>query len=98
MDLDVLSKAFKELGHPARLRIYVDVMRAGLEGVSVGTLKESLDIPGSTLSHHLAALKSAGVIHQNRIGTTLYCCVSEDMHRLILDFFQNECCVETPDT
>ena len=36
-------------------------------------IQQQLDVPGSTLSHHLSGLVSAGLLSQRREGRTLYC-------------------------
>ena len=64
MNLEVVAKALKELGHPIRLTIYKSVVKAGYQGIAVGGLQEELGIPGSTLSHHISSLASAGLISQ----------------------------------
>lgn len=66
MNLEVVAKALKELGHPIRLTIYKSVVKAGYQGIAVGGLQEELGIPGSTLSHHISSLASAGLISQRR--------------------------------
>ncbi|MDO2421329.1 helix-turn-helix domain-containing protein (plasmid) [Klebsiella pneumoniae] len=60
MDLNTAANALRELGHPTRLSIYRELVRAGHEGLPVGELQKHLEIPASTLSHHLSALISAG--------------------------------------
>ncbi|EMH2077949.1 ArsR/SmtB family transcription factor, partial [Citrobacter freundii] len=59
MDLNTAANALRELGHPTRLSIYRELVRAGHEGLPVGELQKYLEIPASTLSHHLSALISA---------------------------------------
>ncbi|MGP7886334.1 ArsR/SmtB family transcription factor, partial [Raoultella planticola] len=66
MDLNTAANALRELGHPTRLSIYRELVRAGHEGLPVGELQKHLEIPASTLSHHLSALISAGLISQER--------------------------------
>ncbi|MGI9329392.1 MAG: ArsR/SmtB family transcription factor [Gammaproteobacteria bacterium] len=94
MDIEQAAKALKELGHPTRLAIYRRLVKAGNEGMAVGTVQEELDVPGSTLSHHLASLASAGLITQRREGRTLFCVAQ--YHRLdaVLEFLQAECCAD----
>jgi DNA-binding transcriptional ArsR family regulator len=55
MDLNTAANALRELGHPTRLSIYRELVRAGHEGLPVGELQKHLEIPASTLSHHLSA-------------------------------------------
>lgn len=70
MDLNTAANALRELGHPTRLSIYRELVRAGHEGLPVGELQKHLEIPASTLSHHLSALISAGLISQERQSRT----------------------------
>ncbi|MGF1726291.1 ArsR/SmtB family transcription factor [Photobacterium nomapromontoriensis] len=95
MDLDVVAKALKELGHPTRLCVYKHLVKAGYDGLPVGKLQEELGIPGSTLSHHISGLVSAGLIKQLRDGRTLYCVPQYDMLNGVIGFLQDECCSAT---
>jgi len=47
MSIEVITKAFKELGHPVRLAIYKFVMRAGAQGAPVGKVCDNIKIPNS---------------------------------------------------
>ena len=93
MNLEVVAKALKELGHPIRLNIYKSVVKAGYQGIAVGGLQEELDIPGSTLSHHISSLASAGLISQRREGRTLFCVAEYECLEGVIGFLQDECCV-----
>jgi len=92
MNLEIIAKALKELGHPTRLSIYRSVVRAGHQGIAVGGLQEKLDIPGSTLSHHISSLVSAGLISQRRESRTLYCIAEYEKLQAVIGFLQDECC------
>ena len=94
MELEFVSKALKELGHITRLSIYKSVVKAGHQGIAVGGLQEQLDIPGSTLSHHIASLASAGLITQRREGRTLYCVAEYQCLAGVIGFLQEECCAD----
>ncbi|WP_444916917.1 ArsR/SmtB family transcription factor [Microbulbifer sp. JMSA003] len=92
MEIEEVAKSLKELGHPTRLLIYKKVVKAGLPGIPVGNIQEQLDIPGSTLSHHISSLISAGLIFQRRESRTLFC-VAEYQHLIeVIQFLQDECC------
>ena len=90
--LDDTAKALKELGHPVRLTIFRRLVRAGYQGLAVGTLQEELGIPGSTLSHHIASLVSAGLLSQRREGRVLYCIPEYDRLNGVIEFLREECC------
>ena len=92
MDLDIAASALKELGHPTRLAVYKMLVKAGHRGLPVGDLQKQLDIPASTLSHHLSALISVGLIRQDRQGRTLFCLPQYERLEQLLAFLVEECC------
>lgn len=94
MEIEAVAKALKELGHPTRLVIYKTVVKAGYQGIAVGGLQEKLAIPGSTLSHHISSLVSAGLISQRRESRTLYCIAEYHVLQSVIGFLQDECCVD----
>lgn len=94
MDIETAAKALKELGHPTRLALFKQVVRAGYSGIAVGGLQEKLVIPGSTLSHHISALVSAGLISQRRESRTLFCVAEFEKLQTVINFLQDECCVD----
>ncbi|USD68244.1 metalloregulator ArsR/SmtB family transcription factor [Vibrio sp. SCSIO 43136] len=94
MELEAVAKALKELGHPTRLSIYKAVVKAGHQGVAVGGLQQELGIPGSTLSHHISNLSSAGLLSQRREGRTLYCVAEYQQLDKVIDFLQDQCCID----
>ena len=94
MDLDVIAKALKELGHPTRLAIFKRLVRSGEQGVAVGVVQEELNVPGSTLSHHISGLVSAGLIKQRREGRIFYCVVEYTKLLSVISFLQDECCID----
>lgn len=92
MEVNEVAKALKELGHPTRLTIYKKVVKAGHQGVAVGTIQDELNIPGSTLSHHISSLASAGLLSQRREGRTLFCIAQYQCLIGVIAFLQDECC------
>ena len=94
MELHSVAKALKELGHPTRLTIYKRIVKAGLEGIPVGAIQRELDIPGSTLSHYISSLASAGLISQRRESRTLYCVAEYQCLDEVIEFLQEECCAD----
>ena len=54
--LDTHAEQLSALGHPVRLRILRFVVQAGAEGASAGDIQGHVDLPASTLSHHLKRL------------------------------------------
>ncbi|TXM94292.1 helix-turn-helix transcriptional regulator [Methylobacterium sp. WL103] len=74
MRLEIVSTRLEALGNVTRLRMVIEVANAGAAGLSVGELRDRIGISaGSTVSHHLRQLVSAGLLDQERRGTTLIC-------------------------
>jgi DNA-binding transcriptional ArsR family regulator len=94
MEIDSAAKALKELGHPTRLAIFKQLVKAGYQGLPVGDLQQQLGIPGSTLSHHISGLVSAGLVSQRREGRVLYCVAGFNQLEQVMCFLQEECCVD----
>ena len=94
MKLDDAAARLEALGNPTRLKIYRILVRAGEEGMAVGRLQERLEIAASTLSHHLKALIAVGLVSQTREGTTLVCHTNYDLMRGLVDYLNDECCIE----
>lgn len=82
------------LGNPTRLQIFRALVRAGDAGLPVGKLQAKLDLAASTLSHHLKALITVGLVTQERQMTTLICRTDYDAMRGLVDFLVAECCAD----
>ena len=81
MKIDDAATRLEALGNPTRLKIYRTLVRAGDAGLPVGRLQEKLKIAPSTLSHHIKALVTVGLITQVREATTLVCHANYDVMR-----------------
>ncbi|MDF2179946.1 metalloregulator ArsR/SmtB family transcription factor [Aliiglaciecola sp. CAU 1673] len=81
-----------ELGHITRLSIFRLLVKAGRSGISVGEIQEKLDIPGSTLSHHLSRMMKVDLMEQQRDGRTLHCHLKFAEVEALLAFLYEECC------
>lgn len=80
------------LGSPVRLAIVRHVVQGDAEGTSVGELQAKLDIPWSTLSHHVERLTSAGLLSQRRDGKFLFCRAEYASLRALTDYLWEDCC------
>jgi DNA-binding transcriptional ArsR family regulator len=94
MKLDDAAARLEALGNPTRLKIYRILVRAGDDGLPVGRLQDRLEIAASTLSHHLKALVTVGLVTQTREGTTLVCRTNYNLMRGLVDYLVEECCAE----
>jgi len=83
---------FSAMGTEARLRIMQLLMTAEPEGLVVGEIQSELDIPNSTLSHHLDKLKNEGLVTVRREGTFLWYRANTGALKDLLGFLYAECC------
>jgi ArsR family transcriptional regulator, arsenate/arsenite/antimonite-responsive transcriptional repressor len=83
---------FAAMGTEARLRIMQLLLSAHPEGMVVGELQTELEIPGSTLSHHLDKLKNEGLVLVSRESTFLRYTANTEALQEVLQFLYAECC------
>src|ERR1700760_4451032 len=94
MKIDDAAPRLEALGNPTRLKIYRALVRAGEGGLSVGKLQTKLELPASTLSHHLKSLLAVDLINQERQATTLICRANFEIMHGIVAFLVAECCAD----
>ncbi len=92
MEHSQAARCLEKLGNPTRLEIFRLLVRAGRAGLAVGEIQEHLDIPGSTLSHHISHLVNAGLLHQQREGRVLRCTPNFTLINEVIRFLTDECC------
>jgi ArsR family transcriptional regulator len=80
------------MGTEPRLRIVQLLLSAHPQGMIVGDIGSELDIPNSTLSHHLDKLKNEELVKVRREGTFLWYTANTDSLQQLLTFLFAECC------
>jgi len=83
---------FSAMGTVPRLRIMQALLSAHPEGLVVGDIQEELEIPGSTLSHHLDKLKNEDLVRVRRESTFLRYTANLEALQELLQFLYAECC------
>src|SRR2546428_2611628 len=83
---------FAAMGTESRLRIMQLLLTAYPEGLVVGEIGKELDIPNSTLSHHLEKLKGEDLVRIRREGTYLWYSANTEALQELLGFLYAECC------
>ena len=73
-----MPDTFKALSDPTR-RAILDLLKDGAK--TAGEIAAHFDMTGATISHHLAVLREAGLIDQERRGKFLY----YEMNMTLLD-------------
>ena len=86
---------FSAIGTEPRLRIMQLLLSAHPEGLVVGEIQEELEIPNSTLSHHLDKLRNEDLVRVERKGTFLRYTANTDALREIVQFLYAECCTRS---
>jgi ArsR family transcriptional regulator, arsenate/arsenite/antimonite-responsive transcriptional repressor len=80
------------MGTEPRLRIVRLLLSAHPDGMVVGEIGSELDIPSSTLSHHLEKLKNEDLVSVRREGTYLWYSANTQRLQELLGFLYAECC------
>jgi ArsR family transcriptional regulator len=83
---------FAAMGAEPRLRIMQLLLTAHPQGLVVGDIQQELEIPASTLSHHLEKLKNEDLVQVRREGTFLWYTANTDSLQEIMNFLYAECC------
>ncbi|HEY6970274.1 MAG TPA: metalloregulator ArsR/SmtB family transcription factor [Candidatus Angelobacter sp.] len=91
-DVARYADMFAAMGAEPRLRIMRLLLTAHPGGLVVGEIGEELDIPNSTLSHHLDKLKNEELVSMEREGTFLRYRASCEALTNLLGFLYAECC------
>lgn len=91
-DVTRFADMLSAMGAEPRLRILRLLLTAHPEGLVVGEIGEELEIPNSTLSHHLDKLKNEGLVQIQREGTFLRYTANTAALEELLGFLYAECC------
>ena len=83
---------FSAIGTEARLRIMQLLLSAHPEGLVVGEIQDELNVPNSTLSHHLEKLKNEDLVTVRRESTYLRYTANTAALQELLQFLYTECC------
>jgi len=83
---------FSAMGTEPRLRIMQLLLSAHPDGLVVGEIQEELDIPNSTLSHHLDKLRTEDLVNVSRESTFLRYTANTAALEELLQFLYAECC------
>lgn len=77
-------------GH--RLALFRLLVQAGEQGMAAGLIAETLGVPNSSLSFHLATLTKAGLVRQERQGRTLIYSADYAAMNDLVGYLMENCC------
>lgn len=90
--LDHHAEQLAALGHAARLSILRVIVQVGANGTTTTELQEKLDIPWTTLNHHLDRLVASELVTARREGKFVYHTANYDALRALTNFIWEDCC------
>ena len=90
--LEMHAEQLGALGHPVRLAVLRHVVQAGPAGSSAGEIQAKVDVPASTLSHHMDRLVRTGLLESRREGTYIYYSAVFPALRALTDYLWEDCC------
>lgn len=92
--IETAAARLEALGNTTRLEMFRLLVRAGAQGLPVGDIQRSLQVPASTLSHHLKHLELVGLVTRRREGTSHFCSAHYGHMDAVISFLTEHCCVD----
>ncbi|HTA66320.1 MAG TPA: metalloregulator ArsR/SmtB family transcription factor [Xanthomonadaceae bacterium] len=92
MDDTKALAALDALSHRSRLAAFRQLVQAGPEGMSVGELREHLDLPPATLTAHLNVLRAASLVGDEREGRVIRVRADFAQMNALLAYLTENCC------
>ncbi len=89
--------ALGALAHETRLAVFRALVTVGPEGMIAGAIAEHCGVPPSTMSHHLATLERAGLVHSERESRLIRYRADFAGMRRLLAFLMQDCCQGAPE-
>ena len=86
------AQGLAALGNRHRLRLFKILVRAGPQGLNISDLQRLLDMPASTLAHHLSMLARAELILQKRQGREVMCTANYQGVNGLVAYLKDQCC------
>jgi ArsR family transcriptional regulator, arsenate/arsenite/antimonite-responsive transcriptional repressor len=91
-DAAQVIEALGALAHEHRLALFRLLVQAGSGGMPAGAIAETLALPNSSLSFHLAHLTRAGLIHQTRQSRSLIYTADYATMNALVGYLMENCC------
>jgi DNA-binding transcriptional ArsR family regulator len=92
METKTALGALSALSHESRLAAFRQLVQAGPPGMSVGELRERLDLPAATLTAHLNILRAAALVHDQREGRVIRVRANYLQMNELLAYLTENCC------
>ena len=89
-------KALGALAQEHRLSVFRLLVQAGPDGMPAGVLAETVGVPPSSMSFHLAQLANAGLVTQRRQSRSIIYAVDFDAMNGLMRYLTENCCGGVP--
>ena len=96
MKTDKALNALRALSQESRLAAFRQLVQAGVGGLSVGKLRERLQLPPATLSAHLNVMRAAGLVADQREGRVIRVRADYAQMNALLAYLTENCCQGEP--
>jgi DNA-binding transcriptional ArsR family regulator len=84
--------ALGALAQEHRLSLFRLLVQAGPDGMTAGAIAEALGLPNSSLSFHLAILRRAGLIRQERRHRERIYRADYEAMNILVGYLMENCC------
>ncbi len=92
MDNKSAVTLLSSIAQEARLEIFRALVRAGINGLSAGSIADKLGIPNSTLSFHLKELSHSGLVNSRQESRFIYYSANYQSMNNLLAYLTENCC------
>ena len=92
MKADSAIEALAALAQEHRLALFRLLVKAGDQGLAAGAIAGRLGVPNSSLSFHLAQLRNAGLILQERQHRSLIYRANYPAMNALVGYLMENCC------
>jgi len=96
MEIRTAVTALGALAQETRLAIFRLLVEAGPDGVAAGSIGETLEVPGATLSFHLKELARAGLVSSRQERQFIYYAVDFGRMAELMTYLTQNCCQGMP--
>lgn len=96
IEADRAVLALGALAHENRLAVFRLLVQAGSDGMAAGAIAETVNLPNSSLSFHLAHLTRAGLIQQERRSRSLIYTADYGAMTALVGYLTENCCGGAP--
>src|SRR5262245_12533067 len=97
MEINTAVTALAALAQETRLSIFRLLVEAGPDGVSAGSIGDTLEVPSATLSFHLKELARAGLVSSRHERQFIYYTVDFERMAELMTFLTQNCCQGMPE-